>query len=230
MLKIKQSLNQLIISNDGEVVTLPLDTLDNAKVVISTLSKAVQDCTAANAALQQSLVDDTETYSLTQHSLALFNDATKNIASAIANHAKKSLETSPAHLHGVQLKSSTAAIAAVYDEVGAMLLNATNQNDTITIAKSLMAKAAHIRRDVNLISEALDAPLENLKRIKAQKRLEKELVEKGIKIGSDRTKIALAGTMNSDVLDTAKAIVASRKVADLKRDRKAKAVAKALSV
>lgn len=212
MLKIKRAHNALHVTNDGEVAVLPLTNLQESIIAIDTLSKGITEVVHQNFALQQSIMLDEESYS-TKSSEAVFADATRNVGSNVTKALKSALSTSPLHLQGEQTKATVSAVAAVYAEVADMLI-AAQGSDTYTIAKSLLAKATHINRDLDLVNEALNAPMMNIKRIKAEKALRTELTEKGIKIGSQRERYKMAN-VNNDVLDTAQAIVAAKKVTSI---------------
>jgi len=127
------------------------------------------------------------------------------------------LSTSPYHLQGQQLKSTVNAVASVYDELAQMLL--ASNGDTISLARSLMAKSAHIKRDVELVSDFLDAPLNSIKRFKAEKELREDLMQKGA-----MREQAKLGTVNQEVLNLAKTIGNARKTTADIQERKDDAV------
>jgi hypothetical protein len=217
MLKIKRSNGALNVTNDGDVAVLPLTNLQEAIVAIDTLTKGITTVVHQNYELQQSIMLDEETYSI-KSSEAVFSDATRNVGTAVTKALKSALATAPLHLQGEQTKATVSAVAAVYAEVADMLI-AAQGSDNYSIAKSLLAKSTHIKRDLDLVEDALNAPMLNVKRIKAEKALRSELTEKGIKIGSQRERYKMANVDN-DVLDTAQAIVAAKKVTDTVNKRK----------
>jgi hypothetical protein len=218
MLKIKRVENALRISNDGELVVLPLNSLKEANTVIDTMVKAVTEIAYQNEMLQKSVLHNEESYE-TKSVDAVFEDATKNVSSIVCKSLKNAVSTSPYHLQGQQLKETLNAVSSVYDEVAQMLL--ASNGDTISLAKSLMAKSAHVKHDVAL-GEYLDAPLNSIKRFKAEKELREELMTKGA-----MREQAKLGTVNQEVLDLAKTIGNARKVTADFENRKDEAVSKA---
>ena len=222
MLKIKRIENALRISNDGDLVTLPLNSLTEANVVIDTMVKAVTEIAHQNEMLQKSVLHNEESYD-TKSVDAVFEDATKNVSSIICKSLKNAVSTSPYHLQGQQLKETLGAVSSVYDEVAQMLL--ASNGDTISLAKSLMAKAQHVKNDVALVGDYLDAPLNSIKRFKAEKELREELMQKGA-----MREQAKLGTVNQEVLDLAKAIGNAKKTTADIQTRKDDVVANAKRV
>jgi hypothetical protein len=219
MLRIKRNKDVLHISNGEEVVSLPLDTVAHATLAIDTMVKAVTEIAHQNEMLQKSVLHNEESYE-TKSVDAVFEDATKNVSSIICKSLKNAVSTSPYHLQGQQLKETLNAVSSVYDEVAQMLL--ASNGDTISLAKSLMAKSAHVKHDVALVGEYLDAPLNSIKRYKAEKELREEMMTKGAM--REQSKL---GTVNQEVLNLAKTIGNARKVTADIQARKDDAVSNA---
>jgi hypothetical protein len=219
MLRIKRNKDVLNISNGGESTSLPLNTLATATVAVDTLVKAITEIAHQNEMLQKSVLHNEESYE-TKSVDAVFEDATKNVSSIVCKSLKNAVSTSPYHLQGQQLKETLNAVSSVYDEVAQMLL--ASNGDTISLAKSLMAKSAHVKHDVALVGEYLDAPLNSIKRFKAEKELREELMTKGA-----MREQAKLGTVNQEVLDLAKTIGNARKLTADIENRKDEAVSNA---
>lgn len=222
MLKLKRTQTELRIINGGDMVSLPLVNMSDAVVVIDTLTKAVTDVVYENEMLQKSMLNNEESYD-TRSAEAVFNDVTKNVGSSISRGLKSALATSPYHLQGQQLKSTVNAVANVYDEIAQMLL--ASNNDTIALARSLMAKSTHIKRDVELVTDFLDAPLNSIKRFKAEKELREELMQKGA-----LREQAKLGTVDQDTIKLAKAIGNAKKQKSDAKESKDEAISKAKRV
>jgi hypothetical protein len=220
MLKIKRAQNSLRITNEGDIATMPLNTLAEANLAIDTMAKAVSEITHQNELLQKSVLHNEESYD-TKSIDNVFEDATKNLSSIICKNIKKGVATSPYHLQGQQVKATLGAVSITYEEIANMLL-ASSGADTLSLAKSLLAKAQHVKHDVALVEDYLDAPLNSIKRFKAEKELREELLTKGA-----MREQAKLGTVNQEVINLAKTIGNARKLTADIENRKDEAVANA---
>ena len=204
MLKIKkQNDHQLLISNDADVTLLEIGTLAGAHKAIDTLSSVILELRKANESIGANLQDYPEAFS-SESVEPLLRDVTMNIPSHITKSIKKSVETSPSHLQGETIKSVLQGIAQVYKDAGEMVMSCT---DTTLLSKSLFQKSMLIKRDLELLEEQLNAPLEKIKLVKLEKSMRSQVLSKGIDQGRRLAKLesGYAG-IDQDTFDTAKAL------------------------
>jgi hypothetical protein len=201
MLKIKQQNSNLVITNMGEASVLDISTLENAKKAIGMLTKAYEQVYFANQALKEN-VEAAESYSI-KGIEPLFADT-------VTKAAKESLKFTPPLLQGLAVEKQAQLVMAVYNQLGNSLLQNSGV-DTVTLAKSYLAKAAGIQNDLSLLKDQLHESVSTLKSIQLEKQLKKDIEEKAIAKGEQRTK-AKYGTLNEEVLDTARSIVKAKEL------------------
>ncbi len=203
MLKIEKQANNLIIKNDGDVSVLDVSTLANAHQVIATLSAALEKSTQANHDLQKAMGHEmVEEYAI-EKSLALFRDVTMNVPSQVSKGIKSSLSFAPSHLQGQVLKHVTKSMAQIYKDAAEMVMAC---DDTNLLYKSLIQKAAFILRDVELLSEKMDEPLERIQQIKLEKSMRNHILQKGISQGKAIAKAEGYVGIDAATLETAAAL------------------------
>jgi len=225
---LKKSGTNLIVSNEGESVVLNLSTLGECQKAVDVVCRAFNEISRVNYQMRQTVQNDgefVETYSTTQIQPAL-NDITKSVGTVSAKHFHNAIEHVQPVLQGQVLKSQAQALAAVYSDLSEMLL-ATAGLDVVQVAKSLMAKSISIKRDLELLEDALDEPLIKAKSVKAKIRMEKEITEKAIETGKQLGSMSVAG-VTPEVLNTARKIVAAKQTARDKSERLDSAVKSAL--
>jgi predicted chitinase len=208
MLKIKQQNSNLVITNMGEASVVDISTLENAKKAIGMLTKAYEQVYFANQALKEN-VEATESYSI-KGIEPLFADTFTNVPDTVTKAAKESLKFTPPLLQGLAVEKQAQLVMAVYNQLGNSLLQNSGV-DTVTLAKSYLAKAAGIQNDLSLLKDQLHESVSTLKSIQLEKQLKKDIEEKAIAKGEQRTK-AKYGTLNEEVLDTARSIVKAKEL------------------
>lgn len=224
MLKIKQSNNNLVITNMGEAAVLDISTLENAKQAIGMLTKAYEQVYFINQSLKENAAT-TEEYSIKSIE-PLFHDAFTNVPETVTKSAKDALKFTPPLLQGLAVEKQAELVRNIYNQLGNSLLQNSGV-DTITLAKSYLAKAAHIQNDLSLLKDQLHASVSTLKSIQLEKKLKEEVEAKAIAKGEQRTK-AKYGTLNEEVLDTARSIVKAKEITKQKQDTLDNAVKGAL--
>jgi hypothetical protein len=100
-------------------------------------------------------------------------------------------------------------------------------SDTNLLYRSLVQKSGFISRDVEMLSEKLDEPLEKVKRLQVERQLSKDILHRGVEQGKIAT-LAHYGTFDKDVLDTARSIQKARNTADIIDKRQKKAIKSAI--
>ena len=224
-MKIKQVGNALhIITKDASAV-MPMTNKQETEKAINTLIEVIYQASHTNAELQKSVMDDNLVEGFeTQSNLALLNDLMVNIPNHVVKSSKDSISYAPTALQPQVMKHFANAISRVYKDAAEMVLSA---NDTTLLARSLLQKSILIGRDVELLSDKLDEPLEKLKSIKQERILRKSVLKAGVKQG-ETLAMAHYGTFDKDVLDTARSIQKARNTAETKDKSKQKAIKDAL--
>jgi hypothetical protein len=124
------------------------------------------------------------------------------------------------------MKHFAQAISRVYKDAAEMVLSS---NDSTLLARSLLQKSILIGRDVELLADKIDEPLEKMKAIKQERVLRKSVLRKGVEQGQLLAK-AKYGEFDTDVLDTARSIQSARNVTEAKSNHKSKAIKNALRI
>ena len=202
-MKIRQVGNALhIVTKDASSV-MPMDTKEDISKVINTLIEVIYKATHTNTELQKSVMDDSLVEGFeTESNLALLNDLMMNVPTHITKSAKDSLEFSPSALQPQVMKSFATAISRVYKDCAEM---ANNTTDTTLLSRSLLQKSILISRDIDLLADKIDEPLNKLKSIKQERILRKSVLKDGVKQGEILAKTKY-GEFNNDVLLTARSI------------------------
>lgn len=227
MLKITQDSKNLIIKNSGDVSVVDISNLENAHKAIQTLASALMKTNQANADLQKSIGDELPEGFDSEASFPLFRDLTLNIPSQVSKGIKSAMAYSPTHLQAQVLKNAVQSIAQVYKDAGEMIMNST---DTTLLSKSLFQKSMLIKRDLELLEEQLDAPLNQIKQIKMEKAMRSAILKKGIEQGKLIAKTEGYVGIDSETLEMASALNKTKKVLKDKHARNAQALESAKSV
>jgi hypothetical protein len=215
MLKIKKQSNQLIITNDGEVSILDVANLESAHKAIDVLSKALESTHRSNIDLQKASNVEERPESFDATSVEpLFRDLTMNVPSQVTKGVKSALNYAPSHLQSQVLKSAVESIAQVYKDAGEMVMNCS---DTTLLSKSLFQKSMLIKRDIELLEDQLDAPLNQLKAIKLEKSMRSAILKKGIEQGKTIAKNQGYFGIDQETLETAAALNKTKSVLNEKK-------------
>lgn len=213
-MKIKQVGNALHVVTKDSSAVMPMTTKEETAKVINTLIEVIYQATHTNTELQKSVMSEALVESFdTKDNQALLNDLMMNVPSHIVKSAKDSIAFAPSALQPQVLKHFANAIARTYKDAAEMVLSA---NDTTLLARSLLQKSILIGRDVELLSDAIDAPLEKMKSIKQERIMRKSVLKAGVSQGETMAKLKY-GEFDKDVLDTARSIQKARNVTDTKR-------------
>lgn len=213
-MKIKQVGNALHIVTQDASAVMPMTTKEETTKAINTLIEVIYQATHTNTELQKSVLSEDLVESFdTKDSQALLNDLMMNVPSHVVKSAKDSIAFAPSALQPQVLKHFATAISRVYKDAAEMVLSA---NDTTLLARSLLQKSILIGRDVELLNDAIDAPLEKMKAIKQERVLRKSVLKSGVSQGETMAKLKY-GEFDNDVLDTARSIQKARNVSDTKR-------------
>lgn len=224
-MKIKKVGNALhIVTKDASLV-MPMTNDQETEKVINTLIETIYQASHVNAELQKSVMDDdlAENFSV-EANLPLLNDLMMNVPSHVVKSAKESIQFAPSALQPQIMKHFANAIARTYKDCAEMVLNAP---DGTLLARSLLQKSVLIGRDVELLSDKLDEPLQKMKSIKAERVMRKSVLAKGVAQG-ELLAMNRYGTFDKDVLDTAKSIQKARSTTQNEAKAKAKAIKNAL--
>lgn len=213
MLKIKLIGEALHISTNGQSSIMPMTNKSETEKVINTLIEVIYTASHTNDELKKSVMDDDLIEGFdTSANLPLLNDLMMNVPSHITKSAKDSLEFSPSALQPQVMKSFANAISRVYKDCAEM---ANNTTDTTLLSRSLFQKSLLISRDVELLADKIEEPLNKLKSIKNERILRKSVLKEGVKQGEILTK-AKYGEFDNNVLSTARSIQnAKDKVLDM---------------
>lgn len=226
-MKIKKIGNALhIVTKDASAV-MPMSTPQEIDQCVNTLIEVIYKASHENTELAKRVMDDqwVENYDISS-SLPLLNDVMMNVPSHVSKSVKDSIQFAPNALQPQILKHFAHAISRVYKDAAEMALST---NDPTFLARSLLQKSVLIGRDVELLSEKLDEPLEKMKTVKQERVLRKSVLKEGVKQG-ETLAMAHYGTFDKDVLETARSIQKARDVTEILDKTKRKAVRNALRI
>jgi hypothetical protein len=228
MLKIKTQENQLIITNEGEVSVMDISKVETAHKAIQTLSKALEQAVRSNVELQKTayLEETPETFDIAGTE-PLLRDVTMNVPSHVTKNIKSAMTFAPNHLQSQVVKNTVNALAQVYKDAGEMVLNCS---DTTLLSKSLFQKSLLIKRDLELLEEQLDAPLNQIKAIKMEKQMRKDVLSKGIEQGKLIAKNQGYFGIDQDTLEIAAALNKTKSVLKEEAISQETAIANAFAV
>ncbi len=225
-LKLKRVAKALhIITPNGSSV-LPMDNESNTNKAVDTLIEFCYKLSHTNAELQKSVMDDELVESFNNSVEPLVDAVCLNIPSTIEKQIVSAISCAPSHLQGQLLKSMVEITAKIYADASEQIQLA---DDSRLLSKSLAAKANTLRKDLELMNEKLDEPLERVKRMKFERTVSKELLRKGAEQG-DLAARAKYGTIDQETLETAAAINKAKEVIADKSDALDKAIKNARSV
>lgn len=226
-MRIKKVGNALHINTDEGSSVLPMSTDAEITKCANTLIEVIYQLSHANKELEKRVMNDSfvGSYSV-ESNLPLLNDIMMNVPSHVSKSAKDSMQFAPSALQPQILKHFTNAISRVYKDAAEMVLST---NDTTLLARSLIQKSLLISRDVELLSDKLDEPLQKMKAIKQEREITKTVLRKGVEQGK---LIAMThyGSFDKEVLETARSIQSARNVTENRKETKNKAIKDALRV
>jgi CxxC motif-containing protein len=208
-MKIKKIGNALHINTEHGSSVMPMTTEAEVDKVINTLVEVIYQAKHTNTELTKSVSDDLLVESFdTADSKALLNDTLMNVPSHVVKSVSDSISFAPVSLQPQVIKHFANAISRVYKDCAEMVLNAP---DGTLLARSLLQKSILIGRDVEMMNEKLDEPLNKMKSIKRERLLRKSVLKAGVEQGEILAKNHY-GEFDNEVLETARTIQKARNV------------------
>lgn len=226
-MKIKRVSNALHVITENGSSVMPMTNTQEINKAMDTLIEVIYQTSHANQELKKSVMDDTLVEQFdTTNITPLIGDVCLNIPSQIEKEINKAVSLSPSHLQGQLLKSMVNITAKIYADASEQIQLA---DDSRLLSKSLAAKANTLRKDLELMNEKLDEPLERVKRMKYERTVSKELLRKGVEQGDLLARIKY-GTIDAETLETAAAISKAKEVIQDQKSNLDKAIKNARSV
>lgn len=224
-MKIKKIGNALHIVTGEDSVIVPMSTPSEIEKCTNTLIEVIYQVSHKNAELEKLVANDSlvESYD-TKSSLPLLNDVLMNVPSHVSKSAKDAIQFAPSALQPQVIKQFANAISRVYKDAAEMILAS---DDSTLLARSLLQKSVMIGRDVELLADKLDEPLQKVKAIKFEREMRKSVLRKGVEQGKLQA-MTHYGSFDKDVLETARSIQSARNVTEGKSQQKQKAIKDAL--
>lgn len=223
-MKIKRVSNALHVITENGSSVMPMTNTQEINKAMDTLIEVIYQTSHANQELKKSVMDDTLVEQFdTTNITPLIGDVCLNIPSQIEKEINKAVSLSPSHLQGQLLKSMVNITSKIYADASEQILLA---QDIHLLSKSLVAKSNTLKKDLDLMADKLDEPLEVVKRMNFEKSVKKELLRKGAEQGALAAR-SKYGTINQETLETAAAINKAKKVVADKADRLSDAISSA---